>query len=72
MSPVPASDPAGVDFTNRGELKYARAVHLANELRGRIDEWSAAETLLARIEQVDDHTFEFKAVVKRRQPDSLA
>jgi len=59
---------AGVDFTSRGELKYARAVHLANELRGRIDEWSAAETLLARIEQVDDHTFEFKAVVKREPP----
>lgn len=59
---------AGVDFTNRGELKYARAVHLANELRGRIDEWSAAETLLARIEKVDDHTFEFRAVVKREPP----
>jgi hypothetical protein len=58
----------GVNFTNRGELKYSRAVHLTNELRGRIDEWSAAETLLARIHQVDEHTVEFRMVVKREAP----
>lgn len=58
----------GVNFTNRGELKYARSVHLANELRGRIDEWSAAETLLARIHQVDEHTIEFRMVVRREPP----
>lgn len=59
---------AGVDFTNRGELKYARAVHLANELRGRIDEWSAAETLLARVHQPDAHTVEFRLVIRREPP----
>lgn len=58
----------GVDFTNRAELKYARAVHLANELRGRIDEWSAAETLLARAHQADPHTVEFRLVVRREPP----
>lgn len=59
---------AGVNFTNRAELKYARAVHLAHELRGRIDEWSAAETLLARIHQVDEHTVEFRMVIRREPP----
>lgn len=59
---------SGVNFTNRAELKYARAAHLANELRGRIDEWSAAETLLARIHRVDEHTIEFRMVVKREPP----
>ena len=58
----------GINFTNRGELKFARAAHLANELRGRIDEWAAAETLLARIHVIDEHTFEFRAVVKREPP----
>ncbi len=51
---------AGVNFTNRPEMKFARAVHLANELRGRIDEWSASETLLARLHQIDDHTIQFR------------
>lgn len=59
---------SGVNFTNRAELKYARAAHLANELRGRIDEWSAAETLLARVHQVDEHTVEFRMVVKQAPP----
>jgi hypothetical protein len=59
---------AGVDFTSRGELKYARAVHLANELRGRIDEWSAAEPLLARVVQLNPHSVEFRLVVKRVPP----
>lgn len=58
----------GVNFTNRGELKYARAVHLANELRGRIDEWAAAETLLARVHQVDMHTIEFRLILRREPP----
>lgn len=58
----------GVDFTNRAELKYARAVHLANELRGRIDEWSAAETLFARVHQADPHTVEFRLMVRREPP----
>lgn len=58
----------GVNFTSRGELKYARAVHLANELRGRIDEWAAAETLLARPHQVDEHTIEFRLVLRREPP----
>ncbi len=60
---------AGVNFTNRPpELKYARAVHLANELRGRIDEWSASETLLARLHQIDDHTIQFRLEVRSRPP----
>lgn len=59
---------SGINITNRAELKYARAVHLANELRGRIDEWSAAETLRARINRVDDHTIEFRMVVRREPP----
>lgn len=59
---------AGVNFTNRPELKYARAVHLANELRGRIDEWSASETLLARLHQIDDHTVQFRLEVRSRPP----
>jgi hypothetical protein len=58
----------GVDFTNRGELKYARAAHLANELRGRIDEWAAAETLLARVQMVDVHTVEFRLILRREPP----
>ena len=58
----------GVNFSNRGELKYARAVHLANELRGRIDEWAAAETLLARVHQVDARTVEFRLVLRREPP----
>lgn len=58
----------GVNFTNRAELKYAHAAHLSNVLRGRIDEWWAAETLLARIHQVDAHTIEFRLVVKREPP----
>lgn len=58
----------GVNFTNRGELKYARAVHLANELRGRIDEWAAAETVLARVHQVNDRTLEFRLILRREPP----
>lgn len=68
---MPTCEPilrAGIDFTNRGELKFARAVHLANELRGRVDEWSAAETLLAKIQQSDEHTVQFLAVVEREPP----
>lgn len=58
----------GVNFTTRAELKYARATHLANELRGRIDEWSAAETLVARIVRVDEHTVEFRMVARSLPP----
>jgi hypothetical protein len=59
---------SGINFTNRAEMKYARAVHLANELRGRIDEWSASETLLAELHQVDEHAVEFRIVVKAPPP----
>lgn len=58
----------GVNFTNRGELKFARAVHLSNELRGRIDEWAAAETLFARPRQIDGRTVEFRLVLRRDPP----
>lgn len=58
----------GVNFTTRGELKLARAVHLANELRGRIDEWSAAETLIARPHQVDERTVELRLILRREPP----
>lgn len=59
---------SGVNFTNRAELKYARSVHLVNELRGRIDEWSAAETLFTRVNQVDPHTVELRLVIRREPP----
>lgn len=59
---------SGINFTNRAEMKYARAVHLANELRGRIDEWSASETLVAELHQVDIHCVEFRVVVKAPPP----
>ena len=59
---------SGINFTNRAELKYARAVHLVNELRGRIDEWSAAETLVATVHQADPHTVELRLGIRREPP----
>ncbi|GAA5037652.1 hypothetical protein ACFQRL_14230 [Microbacterium fluvii] len=43
-------------------------MHLANELRGRIDEWSAAETILARPKRVDEGTVELRLVLRREPP----
>jgi hypothetical protein len=59
---------SGINFTNRAELKYARAVHLVNELRGRIDEWTAAETLIATVHQIDPHTVELRLGIRREPP----
>ena len=58
----------GINFTTRAEMKFARAVHLANELRGRVDEWSTSETLLAELKQVDDHTAEYRMIVRAPAP----
>ena len=58
----------GVNFTTRGELKYARAAHIANELRGRIDEWIAAETILARLHQSEERVIQFRLVLKSAPP----
>lgn len=58
----------GINFTNRAELKYARAAHIANELRGRIDEWSASEPVVARVHVVSPHEFQMRAVVRHVPP----
>ena len=58
----------GIEITNRVELKFAHAVKLVNELTGRIGEWSAAETLLARVHQVDEHRIELRLVIRRLPP----
>lgn len=58
----------GIEITNRIELKYAHAVSLLNQLTGRIGEWSAAENLLARVHQVDEHRVELRLVINRLPP----
>lgn len=58
----------GIEISNRVELKYAHAVRLLNDLNGRIGEWSAAENLLAKVHQVDDHSVEFRLVLKQLPP----
>lgn len=58
----------GIEITNRIELKFAHAVKLVNELTGRIGEWSAAETLLAQVHQVDDHHVDLRLVIRRPPP----